>query len=172
VAVAPVVLGDHRAAADVEGGEQAGGAVPDVVMRHPRRRGGHDRQDRRSPVYRLHGTSRRPRAPERSPATPDTGPPGDDQDPTHRTSVHRLVPEQHRQRPRSPRTPCAAATGPPSPPPSPGRKYAPANTPTNSCSPPTTSSTASPNTATSSPTSPAPRQRSRTHDRCLRWLSA
>jgi hypothetical protein len=28
----------------------AAGAVPDVVVRHPRRRGRHDRQDRRGPV--------------------------------------------------------------------------------------------------------------------------
>jgi hypothetical protein len=53
-AVAPVVLGDHRAAADVEGGEQVRGAVPDVVMRHSHRGGGRDRQDRRGPVDRLH----------------------------------------------------------------------------------------------------------------------
>jgi hypothetical protein len=36
VAVPPLVLGDHRASGQVQGGEQAGGAVPHVVMRHPR----------------------------------------------------------------------------------------------------------------------------------------
>ena len=46
VAMPAVLLGDHRAALDVEGGEQAGGAVADVVMAHPGRRGREHRQDR------------------------------------------------------------------------------------------------------------------------------
>ncbi|GLZ08356.1 hypothetical protein Acsp03_58220 [Actinomadura sp. NBRC 104412] len=32
MAVAAVVLGDHRPRAQVQGGEQAGGAVPDIVV--------------------------------------------------------------------------------------------------------------------------------------------
>ena len=46
VAVPAVVLGDHRAAGDVQRGEQAGRAVPDVVVGHPRRGGGQHRQAR------------------------------------------------------------------------------------------------------------------------------
>ena len=53
VAVPPVVLGDHRSAGDVQGGEQAGRAVPHVVMGHPRRGRGQDRQAGRGPVQGL-----------------------------------------------------------------------------------------------------------------------
>lgn len=54
MAVPAEVLGDHRPAADVERGEQAGGAVPHAIVGHPRRDGRHDRHDRRCAVDRLH----------------------------------------------------------------------------------------------------------------------
>jgi hypothetical protein len=48
VPVLTVVLGDHRPAAHVAGGKQAG-SVPHVVMGHPGRRRGQDSQARRGP---------------------------------------------------------------------------------------------------------------------------
>jgi hypothetical protein len=53
VAMTPVMLGDHRSAGDVQGGEQAGRAVPDIVMGHPRRCGWQHRQAGRGPVQGL-----------------------------------------------------------------------------------------------------------------------
>ena len=53
VPVPPVVLGDHRAAGQVVGGEQAGGAVPDVVVRAALGRGGQHRQARGGAVQGL-----------------------------------------------------------------------------------------------------------------------
>jgi len=53
VPVAAVGLGDHRPAADVIGGEQAGGAVADVVVGHPGRGRGQDREARGGPVQGL-----------------------------------------------------------------------------------------------------------------------
>ena len=53
VAVTPVVLGDHRPAGDIQGGEQAGRAVPHIVMGHPRRGRGQDGQAGRGPVQGL-----------------------------------------------------------------------------------------------------------------------
>lgn len=45
MAVSAVVLGDDRATGDVEGGEQAGGAVADAVMGARAAARGQDRQD-------------------------------------------------------------------------------------------------------------------------------
>jgi hypothetical protein len=53
VSVAPVVLGDHRAASHIRRGEQAGRAVAHVVMGYPRRRRGQDPQAGRGPLQRL-----------------------------------------------------------------------------------------------------------------------
>jgi hypothetical protein len=53
VAVAPVRLGDDRAAGQVKRGEQAGRAVADVVVRHPGRGRRQHRQARRGPVQGL-----------------------------------------------------------------------------------------------------------------------
>lgn len=47
------MLGDDRAASQVVGGEQAGGAVTDVVVRAARRGRGAHRQARDGPVRRL-----------------------------------------------------------------------------------------------------------------------
>jgi hypothetical protein len=52
--MAAVMLSDHCPAGDVERGEQAGSAMTDVVMSHPRRRRRHQRQDRGRAVDRLH----------------------------------------------------------------------------------------------------------------------
>ena len=43
VAVSPVMLGNHGSTAEVKRGKQAGRAVADIVVGHPRRRGWHDR---------------------------------------------------------------------------------------------------------------------------------
>ncbi len=53
VAVPAVVLGDHRAAGHIHGGEQAGGAIAHIVMGHPRRGGGQDWQTGRRAVQGL-----------------------------------------------------------------------------------------------------------------------
>ncbi len=54
VAVAAVQLADHGAVGDVEGGEQAGGAVPGVVVGAPLGHAGHHRQHRLGPVQGLY----------------------------------------------------------------------------------------------------------------------
>ena len=51
--VTPVQTGDHGAVRDVEGGEQAGGAMPDVVMGPLLRHAGHHRKSRLGPGQRL-----------------------------------------------------------------------------------------------------------------------
>jgi hypothetical protein len=53
VSVPAVGLGDDGAAGEIEGGEQAGGAVADVVVGHPGRRRGEHGQARGGPVEGL-----------------------------------------------------------------------------------------------------------------------
>jgi YVTN family beta-propeller protein len=53
VPVAAVGLGDDGAASDIKGGEQAGRAVADVTMGHPRRGRGRHRQAGGGPVAHL-----------------------------------------------------------------------------------------------------------------------
>ena len=52
-AVTPVQAGDHRAVGDVKGSEQAGGAVPDVVVGRLLWHAGHHRERRLGPGQRL-----------------------------------------------------------------------------------------------------------------------
>jgi len=75
VAVAAVRLGDDRAAGQVERGEQAGRAVADVVVRHPRRGRRQHRQDRRGPDKPGSATSRPRTESGRSPAATCRGRP-------------------------------------------------------------------------------------------------
>jgi hypothetical protein len=56
-----VVLGDNRAAGQVVGGEQAGGAVADVIVSHPGRGRRQDRQARSGAVQGLDLRLRAPR---------------------------------------------------------------------------------------------------------------